>query len=68
MSRFASAIAAETGWPPNVMPCVNVCLPAMNGSATRSEVITAPIAAYDEVSPFAVVMMSGWTPKRSTPK
>ena len=31
----------------------------MNGSATRSEVITAPIGAYAEVSPFAVVIMSG---------
>ena len=45
MSRFASAIAADTGWPPKVMPCVNVFVPCMNGSATRSETITAPIAA-----------------------
>ena len=30
--------------------------------------ITAPIAAYEEVSPFAVVITSGTTPKRSTPK
>ncbi len=40
----------------------------MNGSATRSDTITAPIAAYEEVRPFAVVMMSGTTLKRSTPK
>ena len=40
----------------------------MNGSATRSEAITAPIGAYAEVSPFAVVIMSGTTSKRSTPK
>ena len=34
--------------------------PRMNGSATRSETITAPIGAYALVSPLAVVMMSGW--------
>jgi hypothetical protein len=32
----------------------------MNGSATRSEAITAPIGAYADVMPFAVVMRSGW--------
>ena len=40
----------------------------MNGSATRSETITPPIGAYAEVSPLAVVIMSGTTSKRSTPK
>ena len=40
----------------------------MNGSATRSDTITAPIGAYEEVRPFAVVMTSGTTLKRSTPK
>ena len=39
----------------------------MNGSATRSDTITAPIGAYAEVMPLAVVIMSGTTPKRSTP-
>ena len=32
----------------------------MNGSATLSDAITAPIGAYADVSPFAVVIMSGW--------
>ena len=31
----------------------------MNGSATLSEAITAPIGAYALVRPLAVVMMSG---------
>ena len=31
----------------------------MNGSATSSETIIAPIGAYAAVSAFAVVMMSG---------
>ena len=53
------AIAADTGWPPNVIPCENISLPSRKGSASRSEAITAPIAAYAEVRPFAVVMMSG---------
>src|SRR5829696_7877643 len=35
-SRFAIAIAADTGWPPKVMPCVKAFLPVMKGSATRS--------------------------------
>ena len=34
-------------------------VPRRNGSATRSEAIIAPIGTYAEVSPFAVVMMSG---------
>ena len=45
MSRLASAIAAETGWPPKVMPCVKFFLSSMNGSDTRSETITPPIGA-----------------------
>ena len=59
MSRFASATAADTGCPPNVMPCVNIFVSCMKGSATRSVAITAPIGAYAEVRPLAVVMMSG---------
>ena len=58
-SRFASAIAAHTGWPANVKPWVKLWLPSMNGSATRSEAITAPIGAYALVRPLAVVIMSG---------
>ena len=45
MSRFAIATAAETGWPPKVMPWVNIFVSWMNGSATRSDTITAPIGA-----------------------
>ena len=37
------AAAADTGWPPNVMPWVNMFVPSMNTSATLSEAITAPI-------------------------
>ena len=37
-----------------------VAVAAANGSKTRSEAITAPIGAYEEVMPLAVVMMSGW--------
>ena len=59
-SRLASAIAAHIGWPPNVEPWVKLLAPSMNGSAIRSETITAPIGAYALVRPFAVVMMSGW--------
>ena len=44
-SRLASAIAAHTGWPANVNPWVKLLWPCMNGSATRSEAITAPIGA-----------------------
>ena len=54
--------------PPNVIPCVNIFVSWMNGSATRSGTITAPIGAYADVMPFAVVIRSGTTPKRSTPK
>ena len=32
----------------------------MNGSATWSETIIAPIGTYADVSAFAEVMMSGW--------
>ena len=42
-SRFAIATAEATGWPAKVKPWVNVSLPCMNGSATRSEAITPPI-------------------------
>ena len=38
----------------------NVVVAVANGSKTRSEAITAPIGAYAEVRPLAVVMMSGW--------
>ena len=31
MSRFASAAAAETGWPPKVKPWVNMLVPSRNG-------------------------------------
>ena len=57
---FASATAAAIGCPPNVKPWTNDVEPSRNGSMTRSEAIIAPIGAYDEVSPLAVVMMSGW--------
>ena len=40
-------------------PCANIALPCMKGSAMRSETITAPIGTYADVSPLAVVMMSG---------
>ncbi len=43
MSRLASATAAATGCPPNVNPWVNISLPCMNGSAIRSDTISAPI-------------------------
>ena len=59
ISMFLSAIAACTGWPPNVMPCVYIEAPSRNGSATRSVASTAPIAAYEDESPLAHVMMSG---------
>ena len=58
-SRLASAIAAQTGWPANVNPWVKLLWPSMNGSATLSEAITAPIGAYALVRPLAVVMRSG---------
>ena len=43
-----------------MIPCVKFDFgPDMNGSATRSDTIVAPIGAYEEVRPFAVVIMSG---------
>ena len=42
---FAVATAAATGWPPKVKPWTNDSVPCMNGSATRSEAISAPIGA-----------------------
>ena len=45
ISMFFSAIAACTGWPPKVMPCVYIAVSSRNGSKTRSVAITAPIAA-----------------------
>ena len=53
ISMFFSAIALITGWPPNVIPCEYIDVSARNGSITRSVATTAPIAAYDEESPFA---------------
>ena len=61
-SRFAIAIAEHTGCPANVNPCVKLLWPLRNGSATRSDAITAPIGAYALVIPLAVVIMSGWYP------
>src|SRR5437588_470915 len=43
MSRFAIAMAAATGWPPNVIPCANIAVPSMNGSAILSCAITASL-------------------------
>jgi len=43
--EVAIATAADTGCPPNVMPCVNMLVPSMNGSAIFSDAITAPIGA-----------------------
>ena len=60
MSRLAIATAAATGCPPKVNPWVNMAVSSMNGSAIRSETISAPIGTYAEVSPLAVVMRSGW--------
>ena len=59
ISRFLSAIAAVTGWPPKVIPCAYIAAPSRNGSITRSVAITAPIEAYAEESPFAQVTRSG---------
>ena len=44
-SRLASATADATGWPPNVIPCVNELPGFENGSNIRSVAITAPIGA-----------------------
>jgi len=59
ISMFFSATAACTGWPPKVIPCEYIRVPSMNGSITRSDATTAPIAAYDEERPFAIVIRSG---------
>ena len=56
---LARATAEQTGWPPKVNPWANIAVPCMKGSATRSDTIRAPIGAYAEVSPFAVVIRSG---------
>ena len=59
ISMFLSATAHWTGCPPNVIPCVYIEEPSRNGSMTRSVASTAPIAAYEDESPFAHVTMSG---------
>src|SRR3954453_11894395 len=59
ISMFFSAIAHMTGWPPNVIPCVNIDVPEANGSNTLSVVMTAPIGAYADDRPLAEVTMSG---------
>src|SRR3954451_16798521 len=59
ISMFFSAIAHMTGWPPNVIPWVNIDVPDANGSKTLSVVMTAPIDAYADDSPLAEVTMSG---------
>ncbi len=41
------------------MPCANMLSPWRNGSATRWVAITAPIGAYADDRPLAVVTMSG---------
>ena len=65
ISMFFSAIAACTGWPPKVIPCVYMRPPERNGSITRSLAISAPIEAYADDRPLAEVIRSGVTPKRS---
>ena len=65
ISMFLSAIAACTGWPPNVIPCVYMRPPERNGSITRSLATSAPMAAYADDMPLAHVIRSGVTPKRS---
>ena len=42
-----------------MIPCDHMPVSDMNGSATRLVVITAPIAAYEDESPFAEETMSG---------
>ena len=59
ISRFVSAIAAATGWPPKVIPCVYIAVPSRNGSNTWSVAITAPIEAYADERPFAQVIEVG---------
>ena len=58
ISMFLSAMAACTGWPPRVMP-MYIAFPSMNGSATLSLAMTAPMAACAEDRPFADVIRSG---------
>ena len=59
ISMFLSAIADMTGWPPNVIPCAYIEESSRKGSITLSLAITAPIAAYEDESPFAQQTMSG---------
>ena len=59
ISMFFSAIAHCTGWPPNVIPCVYIDCAPRNGSKTLSVAITAPIDAYADERPFALVTRSG---------
>ena len=42
------------------MACKNVVVSFKNGSINRSDTAIAPIGAYPDVMPFAIVMMSGW--------
>ena len=57
-----SAIAAATGWPPNVMPWSSMRPSSYSGSAIRSLTSTAPIGAYADVRPLAHVITSGAGP------
>ena len=60
ISMFFSAIAHITGCPPNVTPCAYIDVgSSRNGSITRSDAITAPIAAYADDRPLAEQTMSG---------
>ena len=59
ISMFLSATAHATGWPPKVMPCEYMDVSARNGSITRSVAITAPIDAYADERPLALLTMSG---------
>ena len=59
ISMFFSAIAACTGWPPKVIPCVNdrrALEERLHHVVGRD---TAPIDAYADDSPFAQVIRSG---------
>src|ERR1019366_270727 len=58
-SLLASATAAATGCPPKWGAWAKLPWPSRNGGASRSEAIIAPIGMFAEVSPLAVVMMSG---------
>ena len=53
ISMLRSAIAAATGWPANVMPCISIRPSSYSGSAILSDTITAPIGAYADVMPLA---------------